>query len=413
MIKKVSVGELLPGMFVHDLNCGQVFHPWLQTRFRVEDTATVDRLIERGVSSVYIDTRLGIDAPSAPTEDEVRREIDKALLKIAQRTTPADTPPTPVSPTDINLAHHVYEEASQTVRELLTTTRLGKHAELEQVQPAVQGIVDSVFRNADPLLQLGTIRSANQYLFYHSVATCSLLSAFAQQLGLGRDVTRQLAIGAMLHDIGKTRIAESILEKPGRLTEIEFEEMKRHVEYGMEILSDATWLTPVSLQVVSQHHERYDGGGYPAGLKSERLSQYGQMAAIVDVYDAITSARSYHAAMEPVEAIRKLREWSEQHFNIELVEHFICCVGIYPVGTLVKMASGMLGIVATHNPINQLKPVVLIIHDTNNSRSVPHYELDLSTQSNDRIIGYESAKKWGVDLTETAPLITSMQTTSG
>lgn len=409
MIKKVSVGELQPGMFIHDLNCGHVFHPLLQTRFKVEDTAAIDRLIERGVSSVYIDTRLGADAPGSPTAEEVRNEIDAALLKIDQRTSPAGT--APASADDIELAHQVYEEASQTVHELMTTARLGRHAELEQVQPAVQGIVDSVFRNADPLLHLGTIRSANQYLFYHSVATCSLLSAFSQQLNIGRDITRQLAIGAMLHDIGKTRIAEAILDKPGRLTEAEFDEMKRHVEYGMEILSDAPWLSPASLQVVSQHHERYDGGGYPAGLKSDRISQYGQMAAIVDVYDAITSARSYHAAMEPVEAIRKLREWSEQHFNVELVDHFICCVGIYPVGTLVRLESGLLGIVATHDPANHLNPIVLITYDTNRSCATPHYELDLSKQSADRIVGYESAEKWGVDLTETLRIMDSRPAT--
>ncbi|HEX5364442.1 MAG TPA: HD-GYP domain-containing protein [Gallionella sp.] len=405
MIKKVRVDELQPGMFIHDLNCGHVFHPLLHTQFHLDDTRAIDRLIERGVSSVYIDTRLGRDAPDAPTAQEVRDDIDQTLLNMAQRNASADTHPAPLSASDIDLAHQVYEEASLTVHELMTTTRLGKHAELEQVRPAVQGIVDSIFRNADPLLHLGTIRNANQYLFYHSVATCSLLSAFAQQLGIGRDITRQLAIGAMLHDIGKTRIAESILDKPGRLTDAEFDEIKRHVEYGMEILADAPWLTPISLQVVAQHHERYDGGGYPAALKSDHLSQYGQMAAIVDVYDAITSARSYHAAMEPVEAIRKLREWSEQHFNVELVDHFICCVGIYPTGTLVRLESGLLGIVATHNPANQLKPAVLVTYDTNRSCRIKPYELDLATQSGDRIVGYESAEKWGIDPNEAAYLM--------
>lgn len=400
MIKKIKVGELRPGMFIHDLNCGQAFHPLLHTRFKLENAQAVDRLIERGVSFAYIDTRLGIDAPNAPTEEEVRNDIDKALLKMAQKTASADAHPAPPSATEINLAHQVYEEASQTVNELMTTTRLGKHAELEQVQPAVGAIVDSIFRNSAPLLHLGTIRSANQYLFYHSVATCSLLSAFAQQLGIGRDVTRQIAVGAMLHDIGKTRIPEAILEKPGRLTEDEFEEMKRHVEYGMEILADASWLSPVSLQVVAQHHERYDGTGYPAGLKGDVTSQYGQMAAIIDVYDAITSARTYHAALEPVEAIRKLREWSEQHFNVELVERFICCVGIYPVGTLVRLESGLLGMVAQHNQANLLKPLVLIVYDAIRSCRVTPYELDLSTSSSDRIVGYESNNKWGIDLSE-------------
>lgn len=398
MIKKIRIGDLRPGMFVHDLDFAHTYHPLLHTQFKLNNSGDIDHLIERGFSSVYIDTALGIDAPDAPTADEVRRGIDDALLKMARQASVPDAPRPSLPETDIRFARQVHEEANQTVRELMGTMRLGRNAALEQVQPAVQGVVDSIFRNSAPLLQLGTIRNANQYLFYHSVATCSLLSAFSHQLGIGRDITRQIAVGAMLHDIGKTRIPEAILDKPGRLTESEFDEMKRHVEYGMEILADATWLSPVSLQVVSQHHERYDGGGYPHGLKGEQVSQFGQMAAIVDVYDAITSERTYHAAMEPVEAIRKLREWSEQHFNVELVEHFICCVGIYPAGTLVRLESGLLGVVAMHNPADLLRPTVRIVYDANRLCRIPPYELDLSAQSTDCIVDYESADKWGIDL---------------
>ena len=396
MIKKIGIGDLRPGMFVHDLNSGHIYHPLLQTQFKLNDSGDIDRLIERGVSAVYIDTALGIDAPDAPTAAEVRRDIDDALLKMARQASAPDAASPPPPEADIRYAHHVYEEASLTVRELMGTSRLGRHAALEQVQPAVQDVVESIFRNSAPLLQLGTIRDANQYLFYHSVATCSLLGAFARQLGIGRDITRQIAVGAMLHDIGKTRVPEAILDKPGRLTEDEFEEMKRHVEYGMEMLGDTSWLTPVSLQVVSQHHERYDGTGYPHGLKGGQISEFGQMAAIVDVYDAITSKRTYHAAMEPVEAIRKLHEWSEHHFNVELVEHFICCIGIYPVGTLVRLESGLLGEVTTHNPVDLLRPVVRVVYDGKRRCRITPHELDLSAQSADRIVGYESADKWGL-----------------
>ncbi len=397
MIKKIRASELRPGMFVHDLNCTHAYHPLLKTRFKLNSNADIDRLIERGVSSVYIDTTLGIDAPDAQTLDEVRRDIDESLMKMARQAAISGASVSPIPESDIDLARQVYEEANLTVRELMGTMRLGRNAELEQVQPAVQGVVDAVFRNTSPLLQLGTIRHANQYLFYHSVATCSLLSAFSRQLGIGREITKQLAVGAMLHDIGKVRIPEAILDKPGRLTEGEFEEMKRHVEYGMELLADAAWLSPVSLQVVSQHHERYGGGGYPYGLKGGQISQFGQMAAIVDVYDAITSARTYHAAMGPAEAIRKLHEWSEQHFNLELVEHFICCVGIYPAGTLVRLESGLLGTVVMHSPADLLRPVVNILYDTDRLCHIEPYELDLSAQSTDRIVGYESATNWGIE----------------
>lgn len=400
MIKRIDIKELRPGMFVHDLNCGNIIHPFLHTRFKLDSELEVENLVKRGVSSIYIDTCLGSDVCNAPTADEVRNGIDKALLKFAESNAGQGPAQAHISREDMQFARYVHQEASQTVHEIMVATRLGKSSELEQMNPVVQDIVESIFRNSAPLLQLGTIRTKDQYLFFHSVATCSLISAFAHRLKIGRDITRQIAFGAMLHDIGKTRVPEGILNKPGRLTESEFDEIKRHVTHGIEILSGMPGLTPVSLQVVAQHHERYDGSGYPAGLKGNQISQYGQMAAIVDVYDAITSDRSYHAAMAPVDAIRKLREWSEQHFNVELVEHFICCVGIYPAGTLVKLESGLLGVVSKHNPANLIRPAVRVIYDSVKQRRVAPYEVDLAERSADCIAGYESAKRWGIDQAE-------------
>lgn len=387
-------------MFVHDLNCGHISHPLLRARFKLGSDLEVENLIKRGVSSIYIDTRLGSDAPDAPTAEEVRRDIDNALQKLATSNVGQVAAQTHITGKDVRSAVHVHEEANRTVREIMASARLGKSSEFEQVNPVVQHIVESVFRNSAPLLQLGNIRTKDQYLFFHSVSTCSLISAFAHRLNIGQDITRQIAIGALLHDIGKTRVPECILNKPGRLTVSEFDEIRLHVAHGMEILSGMEGLAAISLQVVAQHHERYDGTGYPAGLKGNQISQYGQMAAIVDVYDAITSDRSYHAAMEPVEAIRKLREWSEQHFNADLADHFICCVGIYPAGTLVKLESGLLGVVSEHNPADLTRPVVQIIYDSIRQCHVTPHTIDLAEQSADRVTGYESAKKWGIDPAE-------------
>jgi putative nucleotidyltransferase with HDIG domain len=409
MIKKIGIKELRPGMFVHDLNCGHISHPLLHTRFKLNSDQEVENLVKRGVSSVYIDTNLGIDSRDAPTAEEVRRNIDSDLLKLAESNVNQGSEQKHTSREDFQFAVHVHEEANQTVREIMATARLGKSSKLEQVSPVVQDVVESIFRNSSPLLHLNTIRTKDQYLFYHSVSTCSLISAFAHRLGICSDITRQIAIGTLLHDIGKTRVPESILNKPGRLTESEFDEIRLHVAHGIEILAGMPGLTNISKQVVAQHHERYDGTGYPAGLKGNQISHYGQMAAIVDVYDAITSDRSYHAAMEPVEAIRKLREWSEQHFNVDLVDHFICCVGIYPVGTLNKLESGLMGVVSRHNPADLTRPVVMVIYDSIRQCHITPYEIDLASQSADRITGYESAKKWGIDMAE----ITSMMAVVG
>lgn len=397
MIKKIDIRELNPGMYVHDLNCSWVIHPLFPTRFKVGSDKEIEKLVELGVSSVYIDTAMGDDAPHAATEDEVRLSVEDALRRIAT------VPGAGVEGRGISMreewatAMQVHREANRTIQEVMSDVRLGRHSEMESIEPAIQGIVDSVFRNSGALLHLGGIRSKDQYTFAHSVNVCALLAAFARTMKLGNDITRQLSIGGMLHDIGKMRVPDEILNKPDRLTEGEFDEMRRHVQHGVDILGEVSWITPISLQVTAQHHERYDGSGYPAGLKGDQISPFGQMATIVDVYDAITSTRVYHRPMSPAVAIRKIQEWSGQYFNEELVGHFIRSVGIFPLGTPVKLESGLLAIVVGHSEASLLNPVVRIVFDTGRRSELAPYDIDLSQQSADRITGYESPEKWGLD----------------
>ena len=397
MIKKISIKELHPGMYVHDINCSWMAHPLIHTRFRVRTDNEIEKLIEQGVSSVYIDSSLGDDAPNAATEAEVHQSIEAALLKIAE-TELGDASMNAISKREeLASAVLVHQEAHQTIQDLMSDIRLGRHSELESIEPAIEGIVDSIFRNSGALIQLGGIRTKDQYTFAHSVSVSALLTAFARTLKLGNDITKQISIGGMLHDIGKMRVPDAILNKPDRLTDIEFDEMRLHVKHGLDILAEVSWISPITLQVTAQHHERYDGSGYPAKLKGQQISQFGQMAAIVDVYDAISSARVYHHAMEPVMAIRKIQEWSEQHFNAELVSHFIRSVGIFPLGTLVRLESGLLAIVMECSSANLLSPVVRVIYDTHKCWKVTPYALDLSAQSADRIVGYELPRNWGID----------------
>lgn len=397
MIKKIGIRELRPGMYVHDLNCSWVAHPLYPTRFKVQSDKEIEKLVELGVSSVYIDSGMGDDVPDAVTEDEVRMTVEAALLKIAESPGAGGVAQGRTTREELASAAQIHQEAHQTIQEVMSDIRLGKHSEMESIEPAIRGVVDSIFRNSGALIQLGGIRTKDQYTFAHSVNVCALLTSFARTLKLGNDITRQIGIGGMLHDIGKMRVPDTILNKPERLTEVEFDEMRRHVQHGVDILGEVSWISPISLQVTAQHHERYDGSGYPAGLKGDQISQFGQMATIVDVYDALTSVRVYHRAMPPAMAIRKIQEWSGQYFNVELVSHFIRSVGIFPLGTLVRLESGLLAIVVEHSGANLLNPVVRVVYDTvKRSRGEP-YDLDLSLQSADRITGYESPGKWGLD----------------
>ena len=211
---------------------------------------------------------------------------------------------------------------------------------MEKVEPLVEKMVDSIFRHQDALIPLARLKTHDEYTFQHSVSVCALMVAFARGLKLSREVIKEIAIGALLHDVGKAKVPDDILNKPGKLTDGEFDKMKSHVVQSKIILHNTPGISEIALDVAAQHHERFDGTGYPNKLKGQEISFYGQMGAIVDVYDAITSNRVYHKGMAPTDALKKLLEWSKFHFNPELVQSFIRTIGIYPSGSLVRLESG-------------------------------------------------------------------------
>jgi HD-GYP domain-containing protein (c-di-GMP phosphodiesterase class II) len=164
------------------------------------------------------------------------------------------------------------------------------------------------------------------------------------------------------------------------------------------ILQNTPGISQIALDVAGQHHERFDGTGYPNKLKGDEISLYGQMGAIVDVYDAITSDRVYHKGMPPTEALKKLLEWSKFHFKPEMVQIFIRTLGIYPSGSLVRLQSNRLGVVLEQNAEKTLQPRVKVIYHAEKLHYIPPVEIDLAhPSSNDKIVSHESFEKWGID----------------
>ncbi|MDD5329244.1 MAG: HD-GYP domain-containing protein [Sulfuricella sp.] len=399
MIKKIDVAQLRPGMHIHDLNCGWMDHPFLRGSFKVTRDKDIEKIVGYGIREVYIDTDKGFDAPEAREESEVRADLEHQMREVAVKAKPA---PAASLGDELGKAQKVHREANRIVHSILQDSRIGKQIELEQVEPVVEQLTDSIFRNKDALLSLARIKQKDDYTFLHSVSVGTLLISFCRALELDRDTIRLAGIGGLLHDVGKMKVPDAILNKPGKLTEAELRTMKSHVVHSRDILSETPGIAQASLDVAAQHHERHDGSGYPLGLKGSEMSVYGQMAAIVDVYDAITSERCYHKGMEPTVALRKMFEWSKFHFNPELVHAFVRTIGIYPVGTLVMLESGKIGIVIEQREQNLVQPLVRVVFNARKGYYVEPEDIDLSRPlgmgGGDRVVSHESPAKWGIDV---------------
>lgn len=394
MIKQIRSEQLKPGMYIHDLNCGWLDHPFVSNAFAVRDQATVDKIISLGIRELYIDTIKGADVWAARPQSEVNAELEKRLQEIAQKR--AEKPVVIELKDEAARARRLHAEANKMARLVLDDIRLGQKIQIDRVEPLVDNMVESVFRHQDALLPMARLKNIDDYTFEHSVGVAALLIAFGRTLKLPKDTIREIALGGLLHDIGKAHVPEAILNKPGKLTDDEFAKMQSHVNASLHLLQGVPGISEVTRQVVAQHHERIDGSGYPNRLSGKEISQYGQMAAIVDVYDAITSDKVYCRGMPPTQALKKLLEWSKHHFDPQLVQSFIRAIGIYPTGTLVRLESNRMGVVVEQNENNLLEPVVRIFYHAGQQHYVPPELVDLS-KVQDRVASCENYDKWKID----------------
>ncbi len=393
MIKKIKVKQLQPGMFIHDLNCGWLQHPFLANSMKIKNDKIIDKIIDYGIREVYIDSKKGLDVADAPTEKEATQKIQHEINKaVESENKNRDT----VSiQEELVRAREIKKDAAQTVRNLMKDVRFGKQIQMEKVNPVVERMVDSIMRNKNALTCLGRIKKQDEYTFMHSVSVCALMISFGKHLGFDQELLKSVGTGGLLHDIGKTRVAIEIITKTGGLTDDEFAKVKEHAVHSRTILEHTSGVNETAIEVAAHHHERLDGKGYPDNLKEKDIGQFAQMAAIIDVYDAMTSRRCYQRQFQPTETLRKLYEWNNL-YNRDMVEQFIRCAGIYPVGTLVRLESGLLGVVLEHSGKSLLHPVVRIVFDTKYVRHVMPYDIDLAKSDKDKVANYELPDKWNI-----------------
>ena len=394
MIKQIRTDQLQPGMYIHDLNCGWLDHPFVSNAFYVRDRATCDKIVNLGIRELYIDTLTGADVFTARPQAEVNADLERRLQEIARKQ--PDKAVVVELRDEAARARRLHGEASKLARLVLDDVRLGQPIRIERIDPLVDNMVDSLFRHQDALLPMARLKDLDDYNFEHSVGVAALLIAFGRAMKLPRDDIRQLAIGGLLHDIGKGQVPEAILNKPSRLTDDEYARMQSHVNESLRLIDGVPGVGPIARQVVAEHHERIDGSGYPNRLQGKEISLYGQMAAIVDVYDAITSDKVYNRGMPPTQAMKKLLEWSKHHFDPQLVQTFIRAVGIYPTGALVRLESNRMGVVVEQNEGKLLEPVVRVFYHAGQQHYVPPEIVDLA-KVQDRIASCESYEKWKID----------------
>lgn len=272
--------------------------------------------------------------------------------------------------------------------------RLGKAVDMDNVQNLVEEISDSLARNPGALISLARLKTADDYTYMHSVAVCAMMVALARQLKLDEEQTRAAGVAGLLHDLGKAMMPMDILNKPGKLTDAEFSIIKSHPVEGHKLLLGGSEVGEIALDVCLHHHEKMDGSGYPKGFKGDEISLFAKMGAVCDVYDAITSNRPYKAGWDPAESLRKMAEW-KGHFDPKVFQAFVKSLGIYPIGSLVRLTSGRLGVVVEQTAQSLVNPMVKVFFSTKSNMRIVTEVIDLSRPGSlEKIIGREDPAVW-------------------
>ncbi len=367
--KKITISQLKPGMYVLSVRTkGKSVS--IKSEGYISSSDSVKKLIKVGVTHLTVD----------PSRQKKAEKIDKILpdaTEIAKPEQPKKNNNIPLDQ-EMTKANKLYDDAKSLQHKILNSLNENKTVNVSEAKESTDAIVESIFRNQDALACMTRLRIKDEYLVEHSLNVSILMTIFAKYLAFDREIIEQLALGAFLHDIGKILVPPEVLHKPGKFSVQEYEVMKTHVDLGMKILKCSPGLSPLITEVVVQHHERLGGNGYPKQLDEQQISQFGRMIAIVDSYDAMTAERIYKAGMHPIKAFKILMKEVDNGYDTALVEQFVNCMGLYPVGTLVKLTSGKLGLISRLNKSQALQPFVRVFYNTRLNQAIAMEEIDLS-----------------------------------
>lgn len=402
MLKIVSTKQVRLGMFIQELKGAWMDHPFWKKAFKLEDVADLKKLQLSVIKEVVIDTEKGLDVED-PLDLIVEQPVDpkvelapEVVSKPVDNKMPKPKPKRVIAIEEHDRAKQVISASKKAVASMFNDARMGKAINAENAIQFVDDIASSVARNEGSLISLVRLKTKDDYTYMHSVAVCALMVALANELGLSEAEAKQAGLAGLLHDIGKAAIPMDVLNKPGALTDDEFALVKLHSERGYELLMQANISDTVVLDVCLHHHEKVNGMGYPRQLKEDEISLFAKMSAVCDVYDAVTSNRPYKDGWEPGVSLQRMAQWAG-HFDSAVFKAFVKSVGIYPIGSIVKLKSGRLAVVVDQSPKSLLTPILKIFFSTKSKSRLPVEMLDLSSPSaQDSIVGHEDPKLWGL-----------------
>jgi putative nucleotidyltransferase with HDIG domain len=424
---RVKTGDLKPGMFVADVGRSWLHHPWKTKSKLISSPKDIALLVEHGITDVWVDPARStsgtvmFDPEYSVTGESVVQARNVTAKSVARQINPLSETASPKTlaeverrkqprrdnslkqnelTTEIPQAFQAYTRAIKVTRQVITEVQKGQKISMDLVRGSIDDMIDSVFRNRNALTALLKLKTYDEYTFTHSLNVAVVAISIGRHMDFSREQLLNLGIGAIFHDLGKTAIPDQILNKPGRLTDEEFEIMKTHPQHGEQILRRYGRDIPSpAFRIVRHHHERIDGQGYPDHLAENDMESYIIISGLSDVYDALTSARVYKTGMLPQKAMKIIFSMRDKQFPAAWVDRFIHCLGVYPIGTVVRLSTGEIGIVGTINQANLIRPQVIIAIKSNGQTQTVKKTVDLNqpSEENREITGVIDPETVGIN----------------
>lgn len=384
MRRKVNVSELAIGMYVAELD-----KPWEQSSFlfqgfEIESEEDLAKLKEECRTVVIEETEASKAAVAKASATRPAAPI--VSTTITSRSAP-DTSPLKK---EIKEVVQAQAAAKTNITRVMEDVRMGKSLDTKDTKAAVTQMVSVISASPNSMLWLANLQQRHERTASHCLNTSILSIAFGKHIGLSDVDLNILGQGAMLHDIGKVRVPPQILDKAGPLTEEERQLVRKHPVDGEAVLKLTRQLPDKVLEIVRWHHERLDGKGYPDGLAGDAVPLGARIVGLVDTYESLTSDSPYRPASTAADALRVLRTEGAEAYGKDLVQEFIRCLGIYPIGSLVECNNGALAVVVSSTAASRLKPVIMVVRDEHGKETRPRMLLSLANMND------ELATRWGI-----------------